>query len=110
MANKRFLKKQIKMICGDMAAECITAAHLIPGTDKKKLRDCVIEVAKLQASTLNNVNIVFDKTPRDFTSGKEYKAAKRAYYAAAYKSLKTKFNKHVDTVLHEMNSSLPKKD
>ena len=33
MANKRTLKKQIRYICGDCAAECAMACEIIPGVD-----------------------------------------------------------------------------
>lgn len=109
MANKRLLKKQIKMICGDLAAESITAMHLIPNADKDKFKDVVIKVATLQTNTLECTNIAFDKTPRQFNSLAEYRKAHREYFKKAYTSMKESFNKEVETILHEMNSALPKK-
>ena len=37
MANKRELKKEIRKVCGDIAAECLLAKYLIKGADGKAL-------------------------------------------------------------------------
>lgn len=109
MTSRRNLKKQIKMICGDMAAECIMASHLIPGADKKVLNDCVLRIAQLQTTGLQRANVSFDKTPGSFESVKEYNKARKEYFAKAYNALTDGFNKEVDAILHEMNGALPKK-
>ena len=50
MANKRILKKQIRYVCGDIAAECILAMNFIEGIDVEKMLSLVFEVASLQTS------------------------------------------------------------
>lgn len=109
MANKRSLKKQIRYICGDIAGECITTSHLIPNVDRELLDNLVIKAAQLQSSTLNKTNISFEKTPHDFETKAEYTKARRAYFAAAYKSLTDHFNKQVEEIVSDMNKALPKK-
>ncbi len=37
MANRRQLKKQIRYICGDVAAECAMAKYLIDGVNRETL-------------------------------------------------------------------------
>lgn len=109
MANKRLLKKQIKMACGDLAAESITAMHLIPGVNREKLNEAVLKTAGLQSHALENSNVSFDKAPRDFANMAAYRKARRKYFAAAYHSLRENFNTQVDAIIKEMNEALPKK-
>ena len=87
MANKRILKKQINYACIDMGANCI--------------------VASVQTKTLKNINIAFDKAPRDFDSINEYKKERRQYFAKAYASLRENFNKEVEEIVKDMNAALP---
>lgn len=109
MANKRRLKKQIRYICGDVAAECITSIYLIPNVDKAKMRETVGDTAALQTHALLQSNVSFDKTPRDYPSLKEYNAARKAYFKKAYGALVAQFNKKLGEIVKEMNQALPKK-
>lgn len=106
MANKRELKKLIKYVCGELAGECIVARDLIPGMDYDKMNDIIIMIAELQATALNRVNFVFDKTKKEFTSEKEYFAARQKYNATAYSTLRKDFNKKVDEIVKAMNLQL----
>lgn len=108
MANKRDLKKEIRYICGDLAGECIMARELMPGVDYDAANAVVIEIAALQSAALSKVTFDFDKTPRDFENTHEYRKARNAYYAEAYKKLKEDFNASVDGILHKMNALLSK--
>lgn len=110
MSNKRSLKKNIRYICGDVAAECITSSYLIPGVNKEILNSAVIKTAGLQTSSLSGANVAFDKTPSSFDNIAEYRKARKAYYSAAYKALIEKFNKQLQEIVKEMNSALPKKE
>ena len=56
MANKRTLKKQIRYICGDCAAECAMASEVIPGIDCDKLTDAICSLAALQTDSLSKVS------------------------------------------------------
>lgn len=107
MANKRNLKKHISYVCGDLAAECIVASHLIKGVDRKALEQLVMKIALLQDSTIRKVNIFFDKTPREYGDVKEYLAARRAYFATAYGKLIENFKKNIQEVVDEMNKAMP---
>lgn len=109
MTNKRMLKKQIRLVCGDLAAESIMALHIIPNADSQKLSDCVVKIAELQTQALNRASVSFDKTPREFANKAEYNKARKAYYSAAFKSLVQHFNKQVEEILHEMNLAMPKR-
>ena len=106
MANKRELKKLVKYVCGELAGECIVARDLIPGMDFYKMNDIIIMIADLQATTLNRVNFVFDKTKQEFSSEKDYTSARKKYYAIAYSTLHKDFNKKVDEIVKAMNAQL----
>lgn len=108
MANKRDLKKEIKYVCGDIAAECLIAKNFIKGVDAKAMTDVVAKVADLQISALDHASFSFDKLPHDFATGSEYRKARRAYYKKAYNSLRTKFYDKVNELVKEMNAALPK--
>ena len=84
MANKRILKKQIRYICGDVAAECIMSKIFIPGVNQEKFNDIVIKIAELQTTALARTNVAFDKAPRDFESGAAYRKARKQYFAKAF--------------------------
>ena len=73
MANKRILKKQINYACIDMGANCIVASALRSGIDETAINAVLDKIASLQTKTLKNINIAFDKAPRDFDSINEYK-------------------------------------
>lgn len=108
MANLRDIKKEIKYVCGDLAAECMVAASFIKGADVKKLDELVFKIADLQNTALQNVKFSFDKDPYSYESGRAYHNARASYFKAAFKSFREKFYGHVNEIVHEMNGSLPK--
>lgn len=108
MANKRQIKKQIRYICGDIAAECTLARHLLDGVNKEKLEEALVHVAELQQNTLAKVNVNFDKTPSEFPSMAEYDKAKAEFFSKAFKSIRDDFNNRLKEIVAEMNSALPK--
>lgn len=108
MANKRQLKKQIRYICGDVAAECTLARHLLDGVDTDKLEEALFHIAELQQKTLARANVIYDKTPSEFTSKSEYSKAKEIFFNKAFTALREDFNKRLQEIVSEMNSALPK--
>jgi len=109
MANKRILKKHFAYVCGDLAAECIVASHLIKGVDADALNNLVTKIALLQDNSIKKINILFDKSISDFENAAEYRKARRKYFATAYTSLMKHFNDSVKEIIDEMNKALPKK-
>lgn len=107
MSSKRELKKEIRYVCGDIAAECLLASHFVKGTDKKAMNEVIGEVADLQVNALRNVTFAFDKQPHDFGSGNEYSKARRAYFKKAYNSLREKFYAKVQELVRKMNAAIP---
>ncbi len=109
MNNKRILKKQIHLICGDIAAECALAIEAIPGVDVEKMTQNIRDIAALQTNTLANISFAFDKRASDFPTRHEYRAALSAYNQAAFRRLRIEFNEAVEKIVHNMNAALPAK-
>lgn len=107
MANKRTLKKEIKYVCGDLAAECLLAKNFVRGVDAKVMTEIITEIADLQVSALGHSTFSFDKFPRDFESGQAYRKARSFYFRKAYGSLRGKFYDKVNAIVKEMNAALP---
>ncbi len=107
MSSKRNLKKLVRCMCGDMAAECIIAKTVVPGIDPDVMSALVIKIACLQDQTLRKFTFCYDKVSADFESPAAYRKARHEYMVRAYRSIKTEFNKQVDDIVKEMNAALP---
>lgn len=107
-SNKRLLKKEIRSICGALAGECVIAKITIPGINPESLNKVIYELAELQENALKRVSVEFPQSPKAFPTMKEYHVARAKYFKAAFSSLKNEFNAHVEGIVKEMNSLLPK--
>lgn len=107
MGNKRDLKKYVRLMCGDIAAEALIAGTFVEGVDMKAMHEVVQKVANLQENTLAAISLSYDKLPSDFSSMREYHKARSSYYHKAFTSLKIKFLEKVKEIVAEMNSALP---
>ncbi|MBD5374850.1 MAG: hypothetical protein HDR77_05165 [Bacteroides sp.] len=107
MANKRDLKKQIRYVCGDLAAECGFACEFIEGINQEKINDTIVKIAALQTDALSKATFGFDKTRADFATKAEYRKALHKYNSAAFSKLRDEFNSRVEEIVKEMNSALP---
>ena len=87
MSSKRSTKKQIRYVCGALAAECILAKTFIPGVKADDMATIVIEIAKLQSASLKKASIAENKT--------------------AFHAVTADFNKNVSEIVKKMNSVLP---
>lgn len=107
MSSKRSLKKLVRYMCGDMAAECIIAKTVVPGVDESVMSNIVVKIASLQEATLRMISFSYDKVVADFDTPAAYRAAKSEYMKKAYGSLKGEFNNKVNEIVKEMNAALP---
>ena len=107
MANKRNLKKMVNNVCADIATECLIASEYVKGVDPLKMDAIITKLADLQANALSNISFAFDKVPSEFTTQKEYKTAKEAYFRKAYASFRHKFYVKVNEIVKERNQALP---
>lgn len=80
----------------------------MPSVDAEAANNIVIEIAGLQASTIEKASFAFDKCVRDFENRQAYNKARNAYYSAAYKTLTDEFNASVQEILKKMNALLNK--
>lgn len=109
MANLRDLKKEVRYVCGDLAAECMIADTFIKDVDRKKMKELVVEIADLQNNALAGIDFAFDRKPTDFETSRAYSAARASYYRKAFKSFREKFYNRVNEIVHQMNGALPTK-
>lgn len=107
MSSKRNLKKLVRYMCGDIAAECIIAKTVIPGIDPDVMSALVVKIACLQDVTLRKLSFSYDKVAADFDNVSSYKKARHEYMTKAYRSLKGEFNNQVAEIVKEMNAALP---
>lgn len=106
MANKRQIKKQIHYACGSLASQCIIAGECINGIDEKAMSEIIVEIAKLQETSLERCSFAFDKSIDDFDSKQAYNTARSHYNHDAFRVLIKEFNERVAEILHEMNTHL----
>ena len=104
MANKRQLKKAICYACGEMAGECFFAQETFENTNPEDWDKIVLDIALLQAEAVNRVSVDFDKVPKDFASGKEYKKARRTYFKAVEKALANYMKEESEKIVSQMNA------
>ena len=108
MANKRQLKKAICYACSEMAGECFFAQETFENTNPEDWDKIVIDIALLQAEAVNRVSVDFDKVPRDFANGKEYKKARRTYFKAVEKALGNYMKEESEKIVGAMNALVKK--
>ena len=110
MANKRQLKKAICRTCGDVAGECIFCADAF-GTQENydKWDDIIIKVALLQGEAIKKIATPFDKQPKDFANGKEFKKAKLAFSKQVVKGISEMMTSTLQEVAAQMNALMPSK-
>ena len=107
MANKRDLKKYIKIVCGDIVGECVFAKFYFDGVDTEKMDEIIVRAAFLQTNTIDKVSVSFDKTLKSFEgNAKAYKVAHKAYYKECFKQLKAELNNEVEAIVAEMNKAI----
>lgn len=107
MTNKRQIKKYVKYICGELAAELLIARTLYEGFDSEEVRKIVGRIAELQETAVANASFAFDKSHKDFENAAAYNKARAAYNKAAFGKLLDDFDKGVAEVLHSMNAIMP---
>lgn len=106
-SNKRLLKKEIRIVCGALAGECVIAKITMPSINPETLNEIIYELAELQENALRRTNFDFPQSSKAFENAHEYRKARAAYFAAAYGKLKAEFNDHIDAIVKKMNAALP---
>lgn len=107
MSNIRELKKEVKYVCGDLAAECLISRSLLKGVDAQVMDKIVGDIAALQQNALANSHFHFDKRPEDFPTRRDYNRARSEYFRKGYEAFRTHFMDHVEEIVKKMNAALP---
>ncbi len=109
MANKRNIKKAIKLACGTIACQCINAEDLFGG-DESKWSEIIVDALLLQENSLARVaSLRFTDKPGEYANGREYRKARRAYFKAAIKSLSDFMSAEAAKIADKMNELMPEK-
>lgn len=87
MANKRDLKKAIRIACGNMAGECFRASEGASEADIEKWEDVVINVAVMQTQAIAKVGEKCPHKPKAFESPKAYRKARKQFFAEAEREI-----------------------
>lgn len=104
--NKRYLKKEIRLICGAIADECLKAAMVMPGIDTAEIEKIIVKIAQTQENAIRVVSVAFPRSESSFANRHDYNVARREYYKASYAKLKEDFNARIDEILSAMNALL----
>lgn len=56
MAKRRELKKNVNYIAGELFSECLINSKFIPGTDKKKDDELMVEIIKMQDEFISRIS------------------------------------------------------
>lgn len=108
MANKRDLKKRIQTVCGDIASDALIASVLFSDkVDSERINIIINEIAALQEDSIALASFSFDRSRRDFNSEKEYRHARRSYFATAYKKLNKEFIERAIEIVKQLNDVVP---
>jgi hypothetical protein len=104
MANKRQLKKAIAYTCSEMAGECFFAQGTFENTNPEDWDNIVLDVAILQNKAMKRVSVDFDRVPKDFENGKEYRKARRSYFKAVEKGISNFMKEEAEKIVTQMNN------
>ena len=104
MANKRQMKKAISNACIEMANECLFAQGAFENTNPEDWDKVIDDIAELQDQALKRVSVDFDKVPKDFANGKEYRKARRTYFKAVESAMGKFMQEGGEKIVGEMNA------
>jgi hypothetical protein len=88
MANKRTLKRGIKLICGELFAECVAVSLYGPDSNEENYEALLFSIIKLQDNYISRVGHPEPGMPA----------------ATYFKDLKEKFNAEVEDLVNQINN------
>nr|WP_320059012.1 hypothetical protein [uncultured Bacteroides sp.] len=56
MASRRELKKNVNYIIGELFSECVVSVNCIPGTDKTKADELMLNILKVQDDFISRIS------------------------------------------------------
>lgn len=105
--NKRTLKKKIRQVCGDLAAEILIARHIMTDIDNDVVTRIITDIADLQCETISNATFSFDKSMREFDNMAEFRKARSKYNRKAFHKLNEDLRNRVTAIVKDMNATVP---
>ena len=88
MANKRTLKHAIKLICGELFAECVAASLYGSTNIEENYEALLFSIIKMQDNYISRISHPEPGMPA----------------AKYFKNLKEKFNAEIDDIVNQINS------
>lgn len=88
MANKRTLKHAIKLVCGELFAECVAASLYGSKNNEENFEALLYSIIKIQDNYISRVGHPEPGMPA----------------AIYFRDLKDKFNAEVDDIINQINS------
>ena len=104
MANKRQMKTAISNACIEMANECLFAQRTFENTSREEWDKIIDDIAELQDQAFKRVSVDFDKVPKDFDNGREYRRARRTYFKAVEKAIGKFMQEGGEKIVGKMNA------
>lgn len=106
MKNRRNLKKYIRLISGALAASVMETYYEYNCIPHSEINDLLLEIARLQQTTLSKLSVTFDKTPSS-ENPETYRKERKAYYKKAIAALMNEFETKVAEIIKKINSKIP---
>jgi len=88
MANKRTLKHAIKLVCGELFAECIAASLYGPKNNEENFEALLYSIVKIQDNYISRVG-----HPEPGMPASKY-----------FRDLRDKFNAEVNDIINQINN------
>lgn len=108
MANKRDLKKYMKVLSANLAGDTLFIVHTYNDIDINKAEEIIYKIRTMLTENIAKVSVAFDKTCSESFNNERhnYRKAHRKYYKECYQKLLSDFHAQFSTLLKEMNSLL----
>lgn len=106
MKSKRSIKKQINRMADELSGKAMLVGTLTD-SDIEQIDSMVMLALDIQFNALSHINVSFDRTPRDFANGKEYRAARHAYYSKVYKAIRSELDTRLNEFVKQLNAMVP---
>lgn len=85
MASRKQLKKTVNYITGELFTECLVHNAFIPGTDREKAGQLMVDILKLQAEFVGRINHTEPQNAKAF-----------------YKKFRSDFNAQVNEIIEKI--------
>ncbi len=85
--KRRLLKKQVNYIAGELFAECVVLAQVVPGVDGQKVDDLMIRILYMQDDFISRISHTQPGNVKGF-----------------YKAFRADFQAQIDAIIDEIGN------